>query len=931
MIREKQIKKALGLVLSFLLILNPTLARVVLANGEEAGSQEEIQVENVSLEVQEESNSEGESQDTIVTGDAQSEAEVETVVNTHEETVSGEISSPEDNCTPPEGETDCPEGIGISHNNEATVNDEADSSATTGENEILGSPGDALIDTGNATASATIENEINSNIVTFEAEDEVEDPEAVDEGAGEETLEDGEETADIVINNSNQATLINESDVLADTGENVASENDGDATVATGDALAYANLVNFLNTNIVGSDFVIDVSSCTEGLTEDIDYNLIWKEVMESGHQAGLQLTSEGDVNVFLVNNENVAGLENDVDVTAASGGNEANGNGGKAKVETGEAIALANVLNFVNLNIVGSKFFLGVVNVFGDFNGNLILPRPDWFFDTTSTAVNEGIELENQSQDLPGNGIFANQNEAEIQGQVNTFSETGTNEANDNSADSAIETGNANSQSNVFSLLNTNIMRNNWFFLVVNSLGLRSGKILGWMAPNSIQNGEDESLGVYQLGLDSSSSNNNEEGAYRGMFSNSNSAHVDNDVNVSALTGQNQTNGNLGSSEINTGNATSLANVFDLVNLNIWGSRWFMGVVNILGDWQGNTVFAYPDTTVHLAGGGEDISAGESFEYAITFENQGEDEANDVSLELELPEGVSYLSDSSGLVPQFKDNKYVWQIGTLSSGQTGIVNVAVQVENDFSSEGNLSFWSWLVPEVHAAEVDQIGEIVAVAVIGTSDPESDLSNNTSSTTTFVYNPSEGKGVGDQRQPVLEITAKNNVNDFVYPGDTVTFEVTIENKSDVSSYNTVFHQELLNGIPGDFGTIAINLGTVEPGRVGKLTFGLALKDNGFLDEGHYYTIAQVFGRAPNGNQVASNEARTDFDIKYKKNYSSFEVKAAGKEEEEVLGENVQSFCPDAKVEEDILPYVFLLVLSSMYISKWSRFRFKLVNK
>lgn len=56
----------------------------------------------------------------------------------------------------------------------------------------------------------------------------------------------------------------------------------------------------------------------------------------------------------------------------------------------------------------------------------------------------------------------------------------------------------------------------------------------------------------------------------------------------------------------------TSAANLFNLVNLNILGSRFFMGIVNILGDWSGNTIFAYHDMAVNLTNGSGQVMVGE-------------------------------------------------------------------------------------------------------------------------------------------------------------------------------------------------------------------------------------------------------------------------------------------------------------------------------
>jgi uncharacterized repeat protein (TIGR01451 family) len=513
---------------------------------------------------------------------------------------------------------------------------------------------------------------------------------------------------------------------------------------------------------------------------------------------------------------------------------------------------------------------------------------------------------------------IFENQNQAEISDNVQSLAETGLNEENENAGDNLIKTGNAVSLANTFSLVNLNIFRNNWFFLLVNNLGNWTGRIFGWSAP-SAQEIPQQGSQIFELGL------NEPTGEIEGnvqieespplTFQNQNQATVNNNIKTRASTGQNQANNNQGDTSIQTGNAYSLANLFNLVNLNILGGRWFMGLVNVLGNWSGNTIFAYPDVVVSLTDAPAGVSPGDTFEYTLSFKNQGQDEAEGVRIEFKLPAGLTFLGDSSGIIPFCLEQVCSWDIGNLEAGQEGSFKIQVRLEPNFSSDQISSLLEMFIPKAYAAEKE--ASIIVNASIETIDPESDTGNNSAQATTTVYFPSIGSGQ-DLRQPVLEISAWNNVNEFVHPGDTVTFEITVKNKSDVPSYNTRLVQRLYNGAPEDFGTAEFYLGTIEPGKGGKLSFGLKLANDGLLPAGTYRTVAQAFGTAPNGNEVSSNEARTYFEIR-RAISSLFEARAVGKEEGEILGgEDTQ--CPKT---EDILPYILLLILSSSYLVNWVR--------
>ena len=915
--RNKKIK-ILAIFLAVLLWLNPLVVPVAWAEGEEnqSSTTETTQAETTQVEV----SSEPAENSSINTGDASAVSDIQTAANTNETTIPGEITVVEGNCSPPEGETACPGGVAVSNDNSANVANDASSLATSGGNQIQGSAGDATVDTGDAVAGGIINNEVNTNAVALE-------PTATPSASPtpEESLGGSSTPAEIpalTVENENKGEVVNNANINASTGGNSANQNTGETTILTGDALAWANILNFLNTNIVGSNFEVLLLDILGKENGNLDLNQLWKEIL--GKEEGLWLAGETNSSglQILIQNLNQAYLENNINVGASSGGNQANKNK-NATIETGEAAALANVNNFVNTNILGAKFFLGTINILGDFEGNLILPRPENFSQTSSNSSG-------------GSAIFSNQNEAEVENQLIASANSGENEENNNGGENLIETGNAQAIANSFSLVNLNIWKNNWFFLLINNLGSWTGRIFGWSTPASSEEPQ-QGTQIFELGLDNSpggEGNLNLEGENLPLvsFQNQNQATVKNNIQTTASTGENQANENQEGATIKTGNAFALANLFNFVNLNILGGRWFFGLVNVLGSWRGDAIFAYPDVTVSLGNGTGQVKVGETTEFSVVYKNQGWEEAKNVILKLELPKGVNYLGDTSGYQALVSGGTYSWNIGNVQAGESGGFKIRVGISPDFPFTESLTFWQKIIPQVQAAEVEALKqkEIVVAAFILTSDPESDSSNNSSLAKTLVYlplsqsedetgNSSEQEEAVDQRQPILEVSAWNNVGEYVYPGDTVTFEIRIRNKGEVPAYDVYLVQTLHNSVPGDFGTTEFNIGKIDPGRGVKLSFGLKLANGEILPAGHFYTLTQAFGKAPNDNDVSSNEARTDFNIKYKEIAALFEAKALGKEEE-ILGTSETSCPPN---EEKILPYVLLFILSSLWIVEKSR--------
>lgn len=864
----------------------------------------------------------------IQTGDAEALSEAETKANTNQEALPGEIAVSEGDCTLPEGLTECLGKIEVSNSNSAEVSNTASSSATTGSNQIQNSDDDANIQTGDATALGLVDNKINSNIIELES---TATPSAVP--TPEETItkttseEEGKEPAleepGLLIENENEGELINKVAVEASTGENFANENASGTAILTGDALALVNILNFLNTNIVGSNFEVFLQDILGNESGEIDLNQLWKEILAQSGQEGLSLA--GEINSsslkLLVENVNQAYLENNVNVEVSTGENQANGNK-EAKIETGEAAAVANVNNFVNTNILGAEFFLGTINILGEFEGNLILPQPENF---------RGVSEESLEQSFL---IFQNQNQAEVENRIEVTANSGGNEESGNKGDSVIKTGDAVAISNVFSLVNLNVWQNSWFVLLINNLGNWTGKIFGWSTSEAKEEPQEGNQ-VFQVGMKQSANEEENLELKAGSlplvsFQNKNQAIVKNNIKTTASTGQNQANENQGETQIETGNAFSLANLFNFVNLNVLGGRWFFGLVNVLGDWRGNVIFAYPDLTVNLTSRKGQVVVGEETELSLVYKNQGYEQARGVVLRIELPGGIEYLGDDSGYPVVVSERTCSWDVGNLEAGEEGGFKIRVRVSTNFSFEEKLSFWSKIIPQVYAAENQKEKEIQITASIITSDPESDFSNNNSLTKTLVYLPSfrdeellvvdeNSSQEIDQRQPVLEISAWNNVGEFVYPEDTVTFEIKIYNKGEVPAYDVYLLQDLYNSMPEDFGAAKFYIGTIAPKRGVKITFGIKLNGQEVVPEGHFYTLAQAFGKAPNGNEVVSNEARTDFNVRHKEIASLFIAKALGKEEK-VLGIQ-ESECPSN--EEKVLPYVLLFVLSSAWIVEKSK--------
>jgi len=788
----------------------------------------------------------------------------------------------------------------VENENKTEISSEAVVDSSTGSNEISGGQ-TAVVDTGEAESLAELENNINLNVVEVGVE--AGTGETVGQTAPEQPVVEGvleEGTQVLVVESNNAAEIKQEAAVNAVSGENEISRVEEKAKIETGNAVAVADVVNLVNTNIVGSNF--DIKVIDIGGKEAVDINSLWNEISAGKGEEILEWAKNSGMTdlVLIVENLNRAYLENNISVMAESGKNIIDASG-SAEINTGNALALANVVNIVNTNIVGSDFFFGIFNVWGGAEGDLILPRPEKFL-----YVPDGENY--------GGVYFINGSKVSLTDNVAVTADTGNNLiSNGGEGVSSINTGSADAIANVLSKTGTNIIDSSWYYLLINNIGNWQGGII---------NGDKLS----QVQEDTTEQEAEEPSETEVVFDNQNQAEIINNVRVSASTGGNQISNIGGNALINTGSAKAIANIFNMVNTNILGSHFFAGIINILGGWTGNLIFAYPDLGIELQGTQPEVKVGDTTLLQLTYRNSGYDSAKDSQLKIELPVGVTYISDSSGIPVQVSGRQIIWNIGELRIGEGGSFSITVLVNPDFNFEQPLTFWQRFIPAVWAAENGRERKIEISASIDASDPETDLSNNSSVIGTIVYESIEQKntesaGGIDQRQPNLEITVKNNVNDFVYPGDTVSFEITIENKSDVPAYETVIEQKLYNSMPEGFGTFKFTVGTVEPGEKGTLSFGLKLP-KGKTEAGPYRVVAQAFGKAANGNEITSNEAKTGFNVRFR---FIAQVEAVIPEELEgqVLGAVTEFPGSENKNEKEILPYVLLFLLSSAWLIEKNR--------
>jgi len=276
------------------------------------------------------------------------------------------------------------EHVAVNVDNNASIDNEILVTANSGENTIENA-GTGVINTGDAYAGLNLVNVANTNLVdsnyllvTLNAFQDINGDivfPSLSQFFG--SLAQGAASPS-TINISNTASVNNDVAVEANAGDNQ-TQNTGSSAISTGNAIGSSNVFNQLNSSLVGGQsisVVFRVHGSWAGEIFGAPDDLAWT----AGDDGSIYLFDVGGSSQngsHSMNGTSTAAINNKVNVIALTGANAIT-NAETAVISTGNAYAGANIINVANANVVGRNWILAVINIFGDFNGNIAFGRPD-------------------------------------------------------------------------------------------------------------------------------------------------------------------------------------------------------------------------------------------------------------------------------------------------------------------------------------------------------------------------------------------------------------------------------------------------------------------------------------------------------------------------------------------------------------------------
>ncbi|MFH0892725.1 MAG: hypothetical protein V1867_08215 [Candidatus Falkowbacteria bacterium] len=198
------------------------------------------------------------------------------------------------------------------------------------------------------------------------------------------------ESAGIILANTDAADLLNNIDINASTGDNT---TEGGGEITTGEAVVESHVFNLINYSVTGNAWKFarvnifgNWDGFITGLPAGYDYLedeygiTIYNDILSDPefYSAYAQM---------IVGNTNLASTTNNIEINASTGNNSIlHSDGGS--IATGDINIQNSLLNFINANFTGNSWEFSMVNVFGDWQGNLAFGLPDlWVTEANDAA----------------------------------------------------------------------------------------------------------------------------------------------------------------------------------------------------------------------------------------------------------------------------------------------------------------------------------------------------------------------------------------------------------------------------------------------------------------------------------------------------------------------------------------------------------------
>jgi hypothetical protein len=430
--------------------------------------------------------------------------------------------------------------------------------------------------------------------------------------------------------NSNSATATSVANGVTSTavsGNATVANNTHGGSATSGDATAISTTLNMLQSGTsFGANGAIPVTFSTD-ITQDIDGDIVLDPSLFTLQPAQGSTNGQNTTNLSV---QNDAAITNTISLSAASGTATVDSNTEAGNATSGTANAVANVINMANSAISSSGSFLGLINIYSNVNGDILLPPGviEQILDSNApTMTLDTSTIEN------GDLIASFTNNQSITNNVNAYAASGNATVAGNTTAGSAQSGTASTNITVFNMTGREVVGDNCLLVFVNVLGRWTGLIL------------DRPAGTTAAALGDGTATYN-----AANIEGDSTAYITNNIDVSATTGDAAVINNTQAGNATSGDASASVNLLNVSNSSMSLTGWFgLLFINVFGSWNGSfgvdTKAGEPPTaTPHSpnANPSAPAVAGESIKVFQLVANQGNHKAQLVSYEQAIVPTVS-------------------------------------------------------------------------------------------------------------------------------------------------------------------------------------------------------------------------------------------------------------------------------------------------
>jgi hypothetical protein len=364
----------------------------------------------------------------------------------------------------------------------------------------------------------------------------------------------------------------------------------GSAT--SGNAAAIANFINVICAGTANCAPTLLQGASMPTFTQNI-YGDVQGDIMIDPSQlytAGpLSPIDANSSNNLTINSKANGQINNDITLGASSGNAAVSQNTTGGDATSGNADAVANILNVINSVIGTGQSFMGTVNIYGNLDGDILMP-PDVLNTLLASATTPTVGLSTSGPNSPinsnsSNNLNANlKDNTSIDNLVNLSAVTGSANVTDNTTAGNATSGNANTNLTVLNLTGKQVIGSDALLVFVNVLGKWVGMIVN--APTGA-NAAALGGGITTNGPNSPINSDNTNNA---NLNSDNNSSIHNNIKATATSGNALVSQNTRGGNATSGNATASVNLMNISTSSLNLSNW-LGIlfINVFGSWNGS------------------------------------------------------------------------------------------------------------------------------------------------------------------------------------------------------------------------------------------------------------------------------------------------------------------------------------------------------